>query len=105
MCALEDWPTAILSQNNMMTIGILEELRRKMIRIPEDISLVSYDSINNMDLMTTRPTSATFDMAAIGEQVGQSILSRIKNPEMLCREYIFDPTITPGNSLGIPRNG
>ena len=105
MCALEDWPTAILSQNNMMTIGILEELRRKMIRIPEDISLVSYDSINNMDLMTTRPTSATFDMAAIGEQVGQSILSRIKNPEMPCREYIFDPTITPGNSLGIPRNG
>lgn len=75
-----------------------------MIRIPEDISLVSYDSINYMDLMMTRPTSASFDMAAIGEKVGQLILNRIKNPETPNREYIFDPTITPGNSLGIPRD-
>ena len=103
MCEMEQMPTAILSQNNMMTVAILKELRRNMIRIPEDISLVSYDGINNMDLMMTRPTSASFDMAAIGERVGQSILSRIKDPEMPNREYIFDPTITPGNSLGIPR--
>lgn len=100
---MKDMPTAILSQNNMMTVGILKELRRSMIRIPEDVSLASYDGINNMDLMITRPTSASFDMVAIGEQVGQSILSRIKNPSMPNREYIFDPTITPGNSLGIPR--
>lgn len=104
MQQMEDMPTAILSQNNMMTVGILKELRRCMIRIPEDISLVSYDSINYMDLMMTRPTSASFDMAAIGEKVGQLILNRIKNPETPNREYIFDPTITPGNSLGIPRD-
>lgn len=52
-----------------------------MIRIPEDISLVSYDSINYMDLMMTRPTSASFDMAAIGEKVGQLILNRTKTPK------------------------
>ena len=104
LVGMQDRPTAILSQNNMMTIGILEELRRSMIRIPEDISLASYDGISNMDLMITRPTSAGFDMAAIGEQVGQSILSRIKNPDMPSREYIFAPTIIPGNSLGIPRD-
>lgn len=103
MQQMSDMPTAILSQNNMMTMGILKELRRSMIRVPEDVSLVSYDSINNLDLMTIRPTCACFDMAAIGERVGQSILSRIKDPEMANREYIFDPMITPGNSLGIPR--
>ena len=103
MRQMEHMPTAILSQNNMMTIGILKELRRSMIRVPEDVSLVSYDGISNMDLMMTRPTSASFDMTAIGEQVGESILSRIKHPETPNREYIFDPTITPGNSLGIPR--
>lgn len=103
LCAMQDRPTAILSQNNMMTIGILEELRRSMITVPEDISLASYDGINNMDLMITRPTSARFDMTAIGERVGQSILARIKNPEQPGQEYIFDPTIVQGNSLGIPK--
>ncbi len=73
LVGMQDRPTAILSQNNMMTIGILEELRRSMIRIPEDISLASYDGISNMDLMITRPTSAGFDMAAIGGGAGGAI--------------------------------
>ncbi|MPM76897.1 Ribose operon repressor [bioreactor metagenome] len=99
---MEERPTAILSQNNMMTIGILEELKNTQIRIPEDISLVSYDGVNNMDLMITRPTSARFDMQLLGQQVGQSILARIKDPELPSREFVFDPIIVNGNSLSIP---
>lgn len=104
MCTMKERPTAILSQNNMTTIGILEELHRKSLRIPEDISLVSYDTVNNIDLMVTRPVSASFDISAIGEQVGRSILSRIKNPTAPNLEYIFDPIILSGNSLGLPRS-
>ena len=87
----------------MTTVGILEELHRKSLRIPEDISLVSFDTINNIDLMVTRPVSASFDISAIGEQVGHSILSRIKNPTAPNLEYIFDPIILSGNSLGLPK--
>lgn len=103
LCAMEDKPTAILSQNNMTTVGILEELHRRTLRIPEDISLVSFDSISNIDLMVTRPVSASFDISTIGQQVGQSILSRIKNPCAPNLEYIFDPIILSGNSLGLPQ--
>lgn len=101
--AMEDRPTAILSLNNMLTVGVLEQLHARNIRVPEHVSLVSYDAINNMDLMITRPTSATFDTAAIGEQLGRAILERIHSPDAENREYIFEPTIIPGNSLGVPR--
>ncbi len=100
---MEDKPTAILSMNNMLTVGILEQLHARNIRVPEQVSLVSYDAINNMDLMVTRPTSATFDTTAIGERLGKAILERIQNPEGENRKFIFDPTIIQGNSLGVPQ--
>ena len=103
-CDLDDRPTAILSLNNMLTVGILEQLHARNIRVPEHVSLVSYDAINNVDLMMIRPTSATFDTTAIGKLLGRTILERIRNPESENRKFVFDPTIIQGNSLSVPRS-
>ena len=103
-CDLDDRPTAILSLNNMLTVGILEQLHARNIRVPEHVSLVSYDAINNVDLMMIRPTSATFDTTAIGKLLGKTILERIRNPESENRKFVFDPTIIQGNSLSVPRS-
>ena len=103
-CEIGDRPTAILSLNNMLTLGVLEQLHARNIRVPEQVSLVSYDAINNVDLMVVRPTSATFDIAAIGERLGKTILERIQDPQGENREFIFDPIIIQGNSLSVPRS-
>ena len=103
-CDLDDRPTAILSLNNMLTVGILEQLHARNIRVPEHVSLVSYDAINNVDLMMIRPTSAIFDTTAIGKLLGRTILERIRNPESENRKFVFDPTIIQGNSLSVPRS-
>lgn len=102
---MQDPPTAILSQDNMSMLGVLEELLRSNFRIPEDISLATYDGIHDADLMSIRPMMALCDRTAIGEQAARSILERIKEPGLENREYIFQPWIVPGNALGFPQIG
>lgn len=102
LCCMEDKPTAIMSQNNMMTIGILKGLKSKSISIPEELSLVSYDGIDNLDLMTIRPTVANFDTTIIGSKIATMLLERIKDSSMANRQFILEPEIIQGNSIGLP---
>jgi DNA-binding LacI/PurR family transcriptional regulator len=104
LCNLSDKPTAIISFNNMMTLGALKCLKTKNINTPEDISFVAYDGIQNIELMASRPTVANFEPYPIGTQIGKAILERIENNSMENREFIFEPTIIHGNTIGIPTN-
>lgn len=100
--AMEDRPTAILSQDNMSALGILEELHRSTLRVPEDLSVVTYDGIHDIEMMSIRPTMSLFDTAAIGRRTAKSILERIKEPALENRSYIFEPKIVSGNAMGFP---
>lgn len=102
MYTLSSKPTAIVSLNNMMTIGILKCLCTRNIQIPEDISIVGYDGIENLELMSVRPTVANFDPHIIGKHVGMAILERIRDNHIENREFILDPEIINGNAVSIP---
>jgi LacI family transcriptional regulator len=42
---LPDAPTAVVSGNNFMTIGLLRALAERGIRVPDDIALVAFDDL------------------------------------------------------------
>lgn len=102
LLAMEEPPTAVISQNVTMSEGILLRANALRLRIPEELSFVSYDSIPNAALMRVRPTSAASDTARMGEQIGCSVLERIKHPNLPSRSFIFEPAIEQGNSVAPP---
>lgn len=95
-------PTAVFSQNVVMTLGVMTCARENNINIPDDISLVSYDGIPNAQLMVTRPTAAVFDTMAMGQKIGRTILERIEDPQIENRSFIFQQRIIQGNSINMP---
>jgi Transcriptional regulators len=101
MCQLPQKPTAILTQNNMSTIGVLKCCKEKRINSPEDISIAAHDMIDNLDLMATKPTVASFNTQSMGYNAGKAILERIENPLIPNREFIEEPVILRGNALGV----
>jgi len=102
LCSLPEYPTAILSQNNLSTQGALYALKQRNISIPEDISIVSHDELSNWDFMSIRPTHVIFNTPYIAEQIGHRILARMKTPSLPSQEFIYEPIIIPGNSVTIP---
>jgi len=103
MMLLNPPPTAVITLSNLAMLGVLQEIccGSHNIRVPERLSLASYDSLPNMDLFSMRPTTAQFDNIAIGHQCAHSILERIKNPSLPNRKFVFEPTIVSGNTVGL----
>jgi LacI family transcriptional regulator len=102
LCSLNEYPTAILSQSNLSTQGVLKALRQRNLIVPEDISLVSHDSLDNWEFLSVRPTYVHFNTSNIGAQIGHRILARLENSDIQPQEFIYSPEIIPGNSVTIP---
>ena len=100
---MENKPTAVISLSNLVATGFLRTLRKKRIILPEDISFVGFDNMDNWDLLESRPTLVKYDTVAMGAQVGKAIIERIQNRALPNREFIFEPTLLHGNTLGLPR--
>ena len=103
-------PTALLAVNNFIANGALRALRDKGIRVPDDISVVSFDdipvSINPMPFLTVAAQPA-YEM---GYQATQLLVARLANEgpdtvqkiilpvEILVRQSSGPPPQTEGNA-------
>jgi len=74
--SLSETPTAIFSTNNLMTIGVLQELFRSQVAIPEQMAVVSFDDLNLGELFQPPLTSITQDPYGIGRTAMGVLLER-----------------------------
>jgi DNA-binding LacI/PurR family transcriptional regulator len=74
LLALSNRPTALVCFNDMIAIGILKELQRLDIRVPEDISVTGFDNI--FFSAYTNPALTTFDQPKrfIGAEAARLLL-------------------------------
>lgn len=99
LMGLSEPPSGIVVMNNSMTLGALKYFRMNGIRVPEEISIVSFGNIENVELMYVKPSIVTLNAYAIGNKVGKVILERILNPTVKNREVIITPQLIVGDSV------
>ncbi len=81
----QDWlksadpPNAILACNNLMCIGALYALKEANLRVPDDVAIVSFDSVEFGNLISPSLTTLDYDWEVIGEQAARLILQAIKS--------------------------
>jgi LacI family transcriptional regulator len=102
-----DPPTAIVSGNNYMTIGVLEGLRKRGMSVPDDIALVAYDDLEFAEVFQPRLTVIAQPVLQIASTVVNLLIRR-----MTSKEGVGAPQSTrlPGTfvhreSCGCPPNG
>ena len=90
--ALTPLPTAIFAMNNFIAIGVLKALRQQQLRVPEDISVVSFDDLP--DLLVVEPflTVAAQPEYELGQRATQLLLQRITDPTGQPYQEIVLPT-------------
>jgi LacI family transcriptional regulator len=81
LLALPDPPTALVSGNNHMTIGVLRALKSRGLRVPEDLALVAFDDFEWADLFAPRLTVIAQPTARLGERGVELLLSRLDDPK------------------------
>lgn len=75
-------PTALISINDLLAIGVLRAAGDLGLTIPKDLSLVGYDDIPMSRYMVPRLTTVSKDAFRLGQEALKVLLARIQNPDL-----------------------
>ena len=73
-------PDAVFAANDMVAIGVLAQLLRHGIRVPEDVALVGFDDVAQAHQSVVPLTSVRQPGYEIGRAAGAALLQQLANP-------------------------
>ncbi len=96
-------PTAIISVNDMMALGAMDEARSVLeLRIPDDLSVAGFDGIGVARF-------ASYELTTIRQPIGRMckaavslVRARIENPDQSNERRVFEGALIEGGSIGPP---
>lgn len=80
--------TAVFASNDAMAIGCLHELRRRGLRVPEDVSVVGFDDVPVAQWLDPPLTTVGVPMAEIGKAGVARLLARLERPDRKSRPRV-----------------
>lgn len=92
-------PTAIFTLSNTITLGALKAIREAALKIPEDISIISFDNYTYMDFLeppVTRIGQPTEDMAKLAIKI---LFDRIESVPNSTSQLKLSPSLIAGESI------
>lgn len=75
---LTDPPTVVFAANNLMALGALQSVKRAGLKIPEDVSLASFDDVTWFELLEPPVTAIAQPTRELGEAAARMLLEMIE---------------------------
>jgi LacI family transcriptional regulator len=106
LLSMEKDITAIVAHNDHMAMGVLDGLREKGIRVPEDIAVIGFDDIEMAGLPGIDLTTVTQKKDIIGRTAVDILLEKIKEPSShLTKRITLNPKLIIRESCGFHLRG
>lgn len=104
LLAMEDAPTALFVSNDLMTIGLIDVLRRAGVRIPEDLSLICCDKTHSSDTYPIALDRLSIENSdAYAPTIMRLLNARHKDPSRPHRMVMFEAKHLKGATIAAPR--
>lgn len=103
MLARREHPTAVFAANNVLAEGVWRAASDLGLRIPEDLSIVSFDDAQWMSMVTPGITAVSQDAVALGGAAMDRLLDRIESPDAEAVTVVLGSQIRPRGSTAGPR--
>ena len=97
---LSEPPTAVVSGNNFMTIGLLRAIADRGLSVPDDLALVAFDDFEWADLFAPRLTVIRQPTTELGARAVELLLSRLEDPSRSPRTERLEAMFIHRNSCG-----
>ena len=92
-------PEAIVTANGQSATGIMSYLYEKHIRIPEDISIISYEDSSICGYATPALTSVNIRKEELGQEAAKCLIERIQNPDKEPETKVIPPYMVYRSSV------
>ena len=87
-------PTAVFCANDLIALGVLQEMTRNRIRVPEDISIIGYDDIDFAGAAAVPLTSVRQPRQQLGHTAARLLLDEAADDDAhQHRQVIFEPEL------------
>ncbi|HEX6542275.1 MAG TPA: LacI family DNA-binding transcriptional regulator [Ktedonobacterales bacterium] len=98
---LEDRPTAIFCGNDYLAVGVMYELARRRVMIPQDVALIGYDDIDLAPMLAVPLTTIRQPKYELGFAATDLLLDEIVNKASHThRQIVFRPELIVRQSTG-----
>lgn len=95
---LSEFPSAFILSNDLSALGFMNYCEENAIRIPEDISIVSFDNIIYSSLHRIQLTTVSQHASRLSEEASKVMVELLENPPAEPRRVIIEPTLIERNS-------
>ncbi len=82
LLALPDPPTAIFAANDVSAFGVIDAVRNRGLRIPDDISVIGFDDIPEASTVRPALTTVRQPLTKMGSIAAEMLLKYIENPDL-----------------------
>jgi DNA-binding LacI/PurR family transcriptional regulator len=98
----ENLPTAIMCSNDMSAIGVLHELSRNDVRVPDDISVIGFDDIHMAEMTIPPLTTIQISRPELARSAVCALRAQIEHSSSK-RQYEINTHLVVRESTGFPR--
>lgn len=93
--------TAILVQNEIAAIGVIQVLQKEGIRVPEDVSVMGFDGTEICDLISPRLCAVTLPLEQIGAKAMEIINQQIGGEKLAAQAITLPVSLRAGESVAL----
>lgn len=93
-------PRAVVVANNLMTLGAIQQLEERRVRIPEELALVGFDDMPWASYLRPPLTTVAQASEELGKIAAQLLLERIKDPQRPVRQVVLPTRLEVRASCG-----
>jgi DNA-binding LacI/PurR family transcriptional regulator len=90
---IERPPTAIVTTNDLSTIGTLQALRDLGRRVPDDVSVIGFDDFVGADLFDPPLSAICQPVFDIGQRAIELLVRRVMTPDASLEEVVLAPRL------------
>ena len=91
-------PDAVFATNDLVALGVLQELSRSGVRVPEDIALTGYDDIQFAASATVPISSIRQPAQEMGARAAKLLVAAIEDPSSAVEHPVFTPALVARES-------
>lgn len=97
--ALNSGADAIFTANNILTMGVLKQLRDRKISVPDPVGVIGYEDYEWMEIMDPPITTIRQQSYALGAVGAEMLLAQLENREFV-REQVLEAPLVIRKSHG-----
>ena len=100
MLSSDDPPDAIFATNDYTAFGVLDEAKRRGVRVPEDLWVVGYDDIAMSDWSLFDLTTVRQPTSKMAREAVRLLLARIESDDHPVESILFEGELIVRGSTG-----